>query len=154
MAATTSRCRARCIFVGSTNARTYLHDPTGGRRFWPILLTEIRLAEIEPLVPQLWAEAYAAWKDREQWWLTPEMEKIAAEQQADRQERDPWHETIAELRRAASTPATFFTASRRLRRDLDMNKAGDRKRGDEMRIGDVLTDLGCVHERRQLIRQP
>jgi predicted P-loop ATPase len=138
----------QCIFAGSTNARTYLHDPSGARRFWPITLTTIALDKIEPLVPQLWAEAYAAWKDREQWWLTPEMEKIAADQQADRQERDPWHQTIARFVERQDTDA-FFTALD-VFNALDMTSPGDRKRGDEMRISGVLTDLGCVHERRQV----
>ncbi len=90
----------------------------------------------------------AAWKDREQWWLTPEMEKIAAEQQSDRQERDPWHQTIArfvELR----PHGEFFTGSE-VFMQLGMTQRGDRKRGDEMRIAGVLTDLGCVHERRRI----
>jgi predicted P-loop ATPase len=138
----------QCIFAGSTNARTYLHDPTGGRRFWPILLGDIRLKEIEPLVPQLWAEAYAAWKEREQWWLTPEMEKIAADHQADRQERDPWYETIAQFVELKD-PGEFFTVVQ-VFMYLDMTKPGDRRRGDEMRISSVLTDLGCLHERRRL----
>ena len=138
----------QCIFAGSTNARTYLHDPTGGRRFWPVMLNNIRLEKIEPIVPQLWAEAYAAWKDRDQWWLPPEMEKIAADQQADRQERDPWHQPIAEF--VELLPGgEFFTASQ-VFMHLGVTNAGDRQRGDEMRIGGVLTDLGCVHERRQL----
>ena len=100
-------------------------------------------------MPQLWAEAYAAWKDREQWWLTPEMEKIAAEQQADRLERDPWFDTIAGFverqgcRRVLHRRSIFDD-------DLGIERGlADRKRGDEMRIADVLTELGCLHERRQ-----
>ena len=76
------------------------------------------------------------------------MERIAAEQQADRQERDPWHETIAAYV-DLQVAGTFFTTVDVFKGPLDMSKPSDRKRGDEMRIGSVLTDLGCVHERRQ-----
>ena len=43
----------------------------------------------------------------------------------------------------------FFTASE-VFMHLGMTRPGDRTRGDEMRIAGVLTDLGFVHERRQI----
>ena len=40
----------QAIFVGSTNATTYLHDVTGNRRFWPVRVRSIKLGKIEPIV--------------------------------------------------------------------------------------------------------
>jgi Virulence-associated protein E len=51
----------RCVFVGTTNAATYLTDITGNRRYWPIMCGPAmfeRLKELTDYVrDQLWAEA-------------------------------------------------------------------------------------------------
>ena len=61
----------QCIFVGTTNATTYLHDPTGNRRFWPVKIGTIQLAKVgTELVDQLWAEAVDAYRKGEPWWLS------------------------------------------------------------------------------------
>ena len=135
----------QCVFVGSTNARTYLHDPSGGRRFWPIRFTRINVTAIQKLVPQLWAEAVAAWKDGDEWWLTPKMEKIAAEQQAGRLERDSWHEPVVDFVEGKRADQ-FFTISEIF--DKLGVVAKERRKGDENRIGSVLNELGCQHVRR------
>ena len=83
------------IFVGTTNADVYLHDTTGNRRFWPVQITKIRFSEARKIIDQLWAEAVDAWRNKEKWWLADEVEKIAAEQQEGRLERDPWLEQVA-----------------------------------------------------------
>lgn len=55
----------RCIFIGTTNDRSFIKDETGGRRFWPVELTAQRedvverLAATEAEADQLWAEAVA-----------------------------------------------------------------------------------------------
>ena len=44
--------------------------------------------------PQLWAEAVAAYKAGEEWWLDVDGEARAAEQQEQRAEIDPWEELV------------------------------------------------------------
>jgi len=50
----------QCIFIGSTNDAEYLRDPTGGRRFWPIVckVASIDIAGLEKEIDQMWAEAF------------------------------------------------------------------------------------------------
>lgn len=51
----------QCIFIGTTNDREYLKDPTGNRRFWPIPC-RVAMIDTERLTleaPQIWAEAVA-----------------------------------------------------------------------------------------------
>jgi predicted P-loop ATPase len=83
------------VFIGSTNADTYLKDETGNRRFLPIRCGTIDLQAIERDRNQLWAEAVAQFKAGEPWWLT-EAEEVsqAKEEQASRYQEDPWQEVI------------------------------------------------------------
>ena len=53
------------VIMGTTNAAAYLDDPTGNRRFWPVVVNTIRLPEIRRDRDQLWAEAVVRWKDPE-----------------------------------------------------------------------------------------
>lgn len=87
----------QCVFVGTTNDATYLHDATGGRRFWPIRVGTIAIDELRRDRDQLFAEAVARFKDGARWWpnATFERDHIAPEQGA-RYEADVWEHAIAE----------------------------------------------------------
>ena len=59
----------RAIFGGSTNVKEFLNDPTGNRRFWPVLCRgELDLNWLHENRSQLWAEAYERVRRGEQWW--------------------------------------------------------------------------------------
>jgi predicted P-loop ATPase len=47
----------QCIFLGTTNDRSYLTDTTGNRRFWPVKVVGCNSALLRQHVLQLWAEA-------------------------------------------------------------------------------------------------
>lgn len=84
-----------CVLVGTTNAATYLHDETGARRFWPILIKQIDIEAILADRDQLWAEAVAAHNTNERWWLDEdEQSKIAAPHQKERYVSDAWAEKL------------------------------------------------------------
>lgn len=60
------------VMVGTTNRPEFLSDETGHRRFWPITIPEhhdIRIDLVDAWRDQLWAEAYAAWKAGETFWI-------------------------------------------------------------------------------------
>ena len=78
-----------CVFWGTINREgdgSYLDDPTGGRRYWPVPMTKIDLAGLKAARDQLWAEAFHRYQAKEEWWLSPEVEALAKVEQADRQE--------------------------------------------------------------------
>ena len=85
-----------CIFAGTVNpiGIGYLKDASGGRRFWPFEATAIDLDRITKDAPQLWAEAVAAYKDGETWWLNKDEEVYASIVQEARYEEDPYAEMI------------------------------------------------------------
>jgi len=64
-----------CAFCATTNEDFFLRDPTGNRRWWPIVcqgntkpVSEWK-KELEDILPQLWAEAMYLYKENESWWL-------------------------------------------------------------------------------------
>jgi predicted P-loop ATPase/DNA primase len=100
----------QCVFAGSVNHGTYLRDETGGRRFWPV---ECKAAVIDTdgvavIRDQLWAEATYLYFEGKPWWLdSVELNREAAEEQAERYEGDPWEELIlkwVEGRESVSIP--------------------------------------------------
>ena len=81
-----------CVFVGTTNEDQYLRDPTGARRFWPVICGDIDLPALLAQREQLFAEAYALFKQGKlTWW---EMPQEARDEQETRQESDVWEENI------------------------------------------------------------
>jgi putative DNA primase/helicase len=86
----------QCVFIGSTNAKEYLRDSTGGRRSWPVVCIKIDLEALARDRDQLWAEAVAAYHAGERWWLTDDdLKRMVAEEQEDRRIPDPWEAIIA-----------------------------------------------------------
>jgi putative DNA primase/helicase len=72
-----------CVFAGTVNLGTYLHDRTGNRRYWPVQVGDIDLEALARDRDQLWAEAAALFHDKVPHWVTPdEVEKFAVEQEA------------------------------------------------------------------------
>lgn len=106
----------QCIFVGTTNASSYFRDETGNRRFWPIKCGDIDLKLAKQIVPQLYAEAKEAFFKGEHWWLPPEIEALAEEEQDERISDDPWEDGVKtvvdkERKMALGLGETFFWVS-------------------------------------------
>lgn len=87
----------RAAFFGTTNDVRFLHDPTGARRFLP-LVGEARVKRdlLERDVHQLWAEAVHELRHDAPWFLDPEQDAALFGAARDvRQEIDDWEDLIA-----------------------------------------------------------
>lgn len=87
----------QCVFAGSTNKGEYLRDETGNRRFWPVRVGDrIDLKGLKAAREQLWAEALAAYRSGEEWWLSEGVIEAAKAQQDMRVAQDAWETTVLE----------------------------------------------------------
>jgi len=93
----------QCVFVGTTNMKEYLKDPTGGRRFWPVrtgVEGPIEIDMLEEWRDQLFAEAVEEFIAGANWWPDAALEKqYIAPAQAERFQGDIWEDRIAEFLR-------------------------------------------------------
>jgi predicted P-loop ATPase len=96
-AKTETREPRQCLFVGTTNRMgDTLKDPTGARRFWPVVCGEISIEGLEARRADLFAEAVDAYRRGEPWWPTPEDEaELFQPEQEQRFEHDPWQKAVA-----------------------------------------------------------
>jgi predicted P-loop ATPase len=113
-ARTTNDYPRQCIFIGTYNPidgeSTYLKDPTGNRRFWPITCGEepIDVEIFESIVDQLWAEAVTKAKDEKLFLSKPANEECLILQK-EKQERDPLYNLVAEWLEANTNEGQFIS---------------------------------------------
>lgn len=92
----------QCIFIGTTNDRNFLNDPTGNRRFLPVdtMVQEPTLSIWEDMteetIDQIWAEALVAYKSKEPCWIGAEVEILARGVQEKHSEIDDRQEAVEE----------------------------------------------------------
>jgi predicted P-loop ATPase len=112
----------RCIFIGTTNDKEYLQDPTGNRRFWPFTPGKIDLPALARDRDQLFAEAVVAESAGEEL-IIPEA--LWAEAEARQQSRlisDPWEDPLSATLSNISTLADSSRDSVMLGNDKEGNQ--------------------------------
>ena len=134
------------VFVGSTNEKEYLRDPTGNRRFWPVACGgDVDVARLEADRNQLWAEAVALYKRGQAWWVdSDELKALCSAEQAMREPSDEWTGPIKKwLQKPTSGAHTIHSilcgAMSFIHKDI--------RKPDEMRCAQILRRLG--YDRKQ-----
>ena len=85
----------RCVFAGTTNDQRYLTDQTGNRRYWPVRVRAASPTALALVRDQLWAEALVACRQGcKHYFDDAELEALAAGEQSQRLETDPWEEML------------------------------------------------------------
>ena len=135
------RCYVRyprqCVFVGTTNQKAWLTDPTGGRRFWPCKVSSIDRLGIERDRDQLWAEAYRYYMDGAEWWPSDEYQKVFENEQEQRYDVDAWEDIVAKFvghRNEVDVQDVYDIA-------LAIEK-GRLSRSDQTRVGNIMGRMG------------
>lgn len=141
---TTTRLLRGCVFAGTLNpdGAGWLDDPTGGRRFWPVPVTEVNLEGLREDAPQLWAEARARYEKGESTWLEDEIvSEMAHEAVMQRTSDDAWADKIDEFiaeRDLVTTDAILgelgVQLDRRSRADVERIAKHMTKRGYKMKF--------------------
>jgi predicted P-loop ATPase len=145
------------VIVGTTNRAEFLADETGSRRFWPVSVGLVDLEWLKTNRDQLWAEAVAALRAGEQWWLTAQEERLLAQRHEEHAITDAWEDavlafaakpgcTTLDSHHRASFVALPLSTPNILQHALN-KPTGQWTRADEMRVGAVLTRAGYVKER-------
>jgi hypothetical protein len=142
--ATTERPRW-CAFIGTTNEKSYLNDPTGARRFWPVnLVGEVKVPELKADRDQIWAEAKFLFDQGEQWHPDETNMPAVLEEQEARRAPLLWEEKISEW--VAKHKVTRTTADEVLTSCIQKDAALWNK-GDAMAVAAVLKILGFGAEK-------
>ena len=116
-----------CVFIGTTNDLELI-SVTGNRRFWPVEIAAP--IDVEVIVrdrDQIWAEALAAFREGDQWWLKPNIEALASDRQEAHEEHDPWQDELAAWIEGRFDPAAPFSMIDAMRGARLMDDASEMK---------------------------
>jgi hypothetical protein len=130
----------RCnVIVGSTNEMQFLADPTGARRFWCVRVPRpVDRTSLYAERDQLWAEALAAYRSHEAWWLSTEAETAQREASETHALHDPWEPKVVEWTASAEGA---ITSTRILTGALAI-EIGRVSQKDSQRVGAIMRRLG------------
>lgn len=97
-----TRFPRQCVFWGTTNEISFLRDPTGDRRTFPVLCeiekaTKSVFTDLDDEVDQIWAEAIELFKKGQPLYLRGEAAKIALRKQEEAKEDVPLAGMIEEF---------------------------------------------------------
>ncbi|MGF7213046.1 putative P-loop ATPase [Skermanella aerolata] len=139
----------QCVFIGTTNKRSYFNDETGARRFWPVRIGQIDIDALARDRNQLFAEAVHRFRNGEPWYPDADFEKrLINPQQAERYDTDAWEEPIllwakdlaineyGPLKKVRRATITEFA---KLGLGMDVARIG---RAEQNRIKSILTAQG------------
>lgn len=129
------------VFTGTTNEWEWNKDPSGGRRFWPVLVGELDIDGLLAVREQLFAEALTYYQAGKRFW--PEWSEQKAyfdPEQLKRQQQegliDPLHDwvyqQVSPFSMAVAAKEALNIDPAHLTRDL------------QVRIGNSLRSLGCT----------
>jgi len=135
------------VFLGTINPEEsgYLADDAENRRYWPVWTEKIDLKGLSEVRDQLFAEAYALYKEGKDA-LFLETESLVAMQREEvekRKQADPWTFLIGDYLKA--NPQLDGITMRTLCLDLLGMKPDRMRRGDQSRVGRVMKRLGWEH---------
>lgn len=139
-----------CVFFGTTNEKTYLSDPTGARRFWPVEVAgPIHRVGIERDRDQLWAEAVAAYRAGEKWYPEKQHRDMIEEEQSARYLEDDWTGIVRRFIKTNGASDEGFSCEEIMTQALNIEpRLMDRSA--QTRIGAILTKLKCTRKRVQI----
>lgn len=148
----------QCIFIGTTNADTYLSDPTGARRFLPVLCHQADVLEVRFGRLYYWAEALALYRSGFRWWDYPK-DMANAEQEA-RYVEDAWEEAIADYVDGKAPSGRYpsgqegrideITVMQLLQHALQMDMAKMNK-PEQRRVADILKRMGWERGKQERV---
>jgi putative DNA primase/helicase len=142
------RCPRQLVFAGTTNEWAWNKDLTGGRRFWPVEITqEIDTDGLQGVREQLFAEALHRWKAGERYWPTADEQRDLFDPEQLKREAedsffDPVHDWIEDLSRAEFTLHDVMADALKL-------DAGRQTRDVATRVGLLLKKMGCRRVERR-----
>lgn len=133
--------KRHCVIVGTTNDEEILADPTGNRRYWIVQVgPRLDLEKLRQWRDQLWAEAVAAFRAGEPWWLDAEEAALLAQAQARYERRDPWDAAVLDFVEGRGLLAPVTTAD--VLEKAIAKPAGQWTSGDQRRVASILKRAG------------
>lgn len=134
------------VFGGTTNSWAWNKDETGGRRFWPVECAhDIDCDGLAKVRDQLFAEAYALYKQGKRFWPTSEeQKKIFDPEQIKRHQTDGYVDILENFVKGKIDLFPMTDAAEYLKID-----AARLSRDIQTRIGKALTMLGCVRKEKR-----
>ena len=148
------------VFAGTTNENTYLKDPTGDRRWWPILVgLIIDLLALAADRDNLFGEAVHLWQQGVKWYPTAQQSaELIKPVQDDRYAMDEWETAIYRYlegvnglgENIAGVPKTKVTTFEILTDciKLEIGKLGAAK-AETMRVSQIMDRLGWKKQRQK-----
>ena len=139
----------RCVFIGTTNEATPLNDPTGSRRYWVVKVRDIDIAFLKAWRDEIWAEALAAYRAGEQWWLSKDEEKLLQKNNSNFQHNDEWSPIVERYMVANSDVTIMDILTTRPPNGLGLSR---REAGlsEQRRVGNILRMLGFSKKQKRM----